>query len=172
MVLPFDPIREARRQWGLHGWDAPDEMAAVTSLIRATQIAMARIDEALRPLDLTFSRYEALVLLHFSRDGALPLGKVGERLMVHPASVTNTIDRLEAEGFVERVPHPTDRRSALARITPAGSKVMDAATAVLVDVDFGLTGLDSEAVTAIEALLAPFRRDAGDYDAEADRASV
>lgn len=166
MALAFDPIAEARRQWDVHGWAAADEMVAVTSLIRATQIAMARIDEALRPLGLTFSRYEALVLLHFSREGELPLGKVGERLMVHPASVTNTIDRLEAEGFVERVPHPTDRRSALARITSSGTRVMAAATDALVAVDFGLAGLDDDAVETLERVLRPYRRAAGDYEAD------
>jgi DNA-binding MarR family transcriptional regulator len=110
--LPFDPIEEARRQWAEHGWDdAADGMAAVTSVMRAEQVFLARVDEALRPFKLTFARYEALMLLSFSRQGSLPLSKVGQRLQVHPTSVTNTIDRLEAQGFVRRVPHATDRRT-------------------------------------------------------------
>src|SRR5208282_1881291 len=57
-------------------------MAAVTSIMRAQQILLAELDALLRPYELTFARYEALVLLTFSRRGALPLGVIGERLMV------------------------------------------------------------------------------------------
>ena len=76
--LRLDPIAEARRQWQDHGWvEAADGMAAVTSVFRAQQIYLARIDAVLRPLGLTFARYEVLMLLLFSRAGALPLNKVG-----------------------------------------------------------------------------------------------
>ena len=60
------------------------------------------------------------MLLHFSGTGALPLGKIGERLQVQAGSVTNAIDRLEADGLVERRPHDTDGRATLAVITPSG----------------------------------------------------
>ena len=113
MPLPFDPIAEARRNWGKHGWGAAEAMSAATSITRAHQILLRRIDGTLEPLGLNFSRFEALALLHFSRVGALPLGKIGDRLQVHPTSVTNTIDRLEADGLVARRPHPTDRRTTL-----------------------------------------------------------
>ncbi len=93
-------------------------MAAVTSIMRAQQILLAELDALLRPFDLTFARYEALVLLSFSRTGALPLRLIGERLMVHPTSVTNTIDRLERAELVVRRPNPEDRRGTLAEITP------------------------------------------------------
>src|SRR5579872_6067259 len=110
--LEFDPIEEARRQWISHGWtDAAAAMAAITSIMRAEQIVLGRVDEVLRPYDLTFARYEALALLSFSRNHALPLSKIGQRLQVHPTSVTNTVDRLEAQGLARRVPHPTDRRT-------------------------------------------------------------
>jgi DNA-binding MarR family transcriptional regulator len=121
--LPFDAIAEARRQWEAHRWPVPSAMAAATSIMRAQQIVLARVDSVLRPLDLTFARYEALVLLYFSRQGALPLGKMGDRLMLHPTSVTNIIDRLEDQGLVRRVPHPTDRRTTLAEITDDGRAV-------------------------------------------------
>ena len=68
-----DPISEARRQWIAHGWtDAADGMAMVTSLVRAHQLLMERIDAVLRPLDLSFARYEVLRLLAFTRSGAMP----------------------------------------------------------------------------------------------------
>jgi DNA-binding MarR family transcriptional regulator len=161
--LPFDPIERARENWVAHGWGAPDVMAAVTSITRVHQVLMRRIDALLRPLDLTFSRYEVLVLLSFSRAGALPLGKVGERLQVSPASVTNAIDRLEASGFVERVPHPTDGRTTLAGITQAGQDVLARATAALTDERFGADGLDDDQARTLFDLLVGFRARAGDF---------
>lgn len=163
--LPFDPIARARDTWRARGWDAPDAMAAVTSITRVHQVLMRRIEATLRPLDLTFARYEVLVLLTFSRTGSLPLGKVGERLQVSPASVTNAIDRLEASGFVAREPHPTDGRATLAGITPAGREVVEHATAVLTDDRFGAHGLDDDDARQLFELLVKFRGQAGDFPA-------
>jgi DNA-binding MarR family transcriptional regulator len=163
-VLPFDPIEEARSQWIAHGWaPAADGMAAVTSVMRAQQIFLSRVDEILRPFKLTFARYEALQLLMFSRSGALPLSKVGERLQVHPASVTNTIDRLEADGLIERMPHPTDRRAMLASLTPAGRELAGAATEALNDKAFSATGLSDRDQRQLVGLLTKLRRSAGDF---------
>ena len=53
--LPFDPIAEAQRQWDVHwGPDAVPSMAAVTSIMRAQQIIIGRLNELLDPLDLRF----------------------------------------------------------------------------------------------------------------------
>ena len=93
--LPFDPIERAGQTWEQHFGPA-SAMRAATSVFRVQQILLARFDEALRPHDLTFARYEVLVLLTFSRTGELPLKVIGSRLMVHPTSVTNAIDRLVA----------------------------------------------------------------------------
>ena len=72
-TLDSDPIEEARRQWISRGWEnAADGMAAVTSIVRAQQIVLQRIDTVLRPLDLTFARYEILTLLSFTRTGRCP----------------------------------------------------------------------------------------------------
>jgi DNA-binding MarR family transcriptional regulator len=161
--LPFDPIAEAERNWRVHGWPEPDAMAAITSITRAHQILLRRIDAALRPFDLTFARYEALVLLTFSRRGALPLGKMGARLQVHPASVTNAIDRLEEAGYVRRVPHPTDGRTVLASITSTGREVVAEATSALGGIRFGAEGLDDAAARQVTGALAGMRRNAGDF---------
>ena len=162
-ALPFDPIAEAHRNWLAHGWPNADAMAAVTSITRAHQILLKRVDTVLRPLDLTFARYEALVLLYFARRGSLPLGKMGQRLQVHPASVTNAVDRLEAAGFARRVGHPIDRRTVLAEITDSGRDVVLAATKALGEIRFGAEGLDDVAARTVTDRLAAMRRDAGDF---------
>src|SRR3954447_16707627 len=111
-------------------------MRAVTSIMRAQKILLAGLDAALRPFNLTFARYEALVLLTFSGSGALSLSKIGERLMVHPTSVTNTIDRLERQGYVRRRPNPSDGRGVLAEITESGRDVVESATRDLMAAEF------------------------------------
>jgi DNA-binding MarR family transcriptional regulator len=162
--LPFDPIAEARRQWGLHGWgDAAPVMAVVTSIMRVQQLLLARADAALRPFDLTFARYEVLMLLTFSSRGALPLGKIGERLQVNPASVTNAIDRLEEQGLVARVPNPADGRGTLAQLTEEGRARASAATGAMNAEVFGDLGMDGDGVEQLFGLLREVRRDAGDF---------
>ncbi len=160
--LPFDPIEEAARQWAPR-WTGVPQMRAVTSLMRVQQLVIAHLDEVLRPHGLTFARYEALVLLTFSRAGALPMGKMGERLQVHPTSVTSIVQRLEAAGFVRRQPHPHDRRAVLASLTPAGRAVVERATGDLVAADFGLDMLDAGRLDELTDLLTPVRRAAGDF---------
>ncbi len=162
--LPFDPIEEARRQWTAHGWaQAADGMAAVTSVMRAQQIILARVDEVLRPFDLTFARYELLMLLLFSQAGSLPMSKVGNRLQVHPTSVTSAVDRLSAQGFVRRIPHPTDRRATLAEITPAGRDVATAATDRLNESVFTNPDLSPDQIASLVEVLTEFRGRAGDF---------
>ncbi len=166
MRLSFDPVAEARANWERHRWPSIDAMAAATSITRAHQILLGRINEALAPFGLTFSRFEALALLHFTRRGALPLGKVGQRLQVHPASVTNTIDRLERDGLVRREPHPDDGRATLAAITAEGRRVVEQAALALGAIDFGLARGEGGAPVdhrAIETVLRPVRRNAGDF---------
>jgi DNA-binding MarR family transcriptional regulator len=140
-------------------------MAAATSIMRAQQIVLARVDDALKPFELTFARYEALVLLTFSQRGSLPLGKMGERLMIHPTSVTNIVDRLQAQGLVRRVDHPTDRRTTLCEITPDGRRLVDKATDAVTAVDLGISGLTDREVGQLTGLLGKLRRAAGDFDA-------
>ncbi len=162
--LAFDPIDEAARQWREH-WGAPtaSPMAAVTSLMRVHQIVLARLDEVLRPHDLRFPRYEALMLLYYSRTGSLPLGKMSGRLQVHPTSVTSLVDRLEKTGYVTRTPHPTDRRTTLATITPEGRTVAERATGELNAIAFGTRPLTPAQADVVTETLRTVRLDALDY---------
>lgn len=160
--LPFDPIDEAARQWARR-WSGVPAMHAVTSLMRVQQLLIGRLDAILKPHGLTFARYEALVLLTFSSRGSLPLGKMGERLQVHPTSVTSIVKKLEDDGHVVRRPHPEDGRAVLAEITPSGREVVQSATADLVGADFGLGALDDDDLGRLSELLRPVRRAAGDF---------
>ncbi len=162
--LAFDPIAEARRQWDLHwGSQATPEMVAVTSIMRAQQILLARLNALLEPLDLTFPRYETLMVLYYSRNGEMPLGKLSDRLQVHRASVTNVIDKLEDRGYAARVAHEQDRRTILARITDEGRAAAEQATQILNGAGFGMQPLSADACELLFGVLEPLRRDAGDF---------
>lgn len=162
--LAVDPIAEAHRLWVERGWaDAADGMAAITSLMRAHQIALSRVEAVLRPFDVTFARYEVLMLLHLSRRGSLPMRTIGSRLQVHQTSVTNAVDRLEEAGLVRRVPHPTDRRTTLVELTSDGTQLAERATAALNEQVFRDPGLSRSSVTSLIAVLRRMRRDAGDF---------
>lgn len=166
-TLNFDPIAEAARHWDERGWTAATPgMAMVTSIMRAQQILMARVHKALVPFGITFAQYEALTLLSFSRHGRLPLGKIGQRLQVHPASVTNVIDRLEGKGLVQRVPHADDLRTTLAVLTRSGRQLATKATAVLNATVFEQTGLDGAALQQLFDLVAGLRRAEGDFSGD------
>jgi DNA-binding MarR family transcriptional regulator len=161
-VLPFDPIDEAADQWSRR-WEGVPQMHAVTSLMRVQQLVLGRRDALLKPHGLTFARYEALVLLVFSSRGSLPLGKMGERLQVHPTSITSIVDRLEAAGLVVRRRHPEDGRAVLAEITAAGRRAVEVATRDLLGAEFGLGALDEHQLRELSELLRPVRKAAGDY---------
>lgn len=138
-------------------------MAAVTSVMRAQQILLARTDEALRPLGLSFARYEVLMLLLFSKAGELPMKIIGSRLQVHPTSVTNAVDRLEAQRLVSRHKHPNDGRAVLVRLTRKGRGQAERATEILNGGVFADPGLTSKRAAALVTLLRSLRRDAGDF---------
>jgi DNA-binding MarR family transcriptional regulator len=162
--LHFDPIAEAARQWREH-WGAVTvpPMAAVTSIMRVHQLLLSRLNETLEPHGLTFPRYEALMLLFYSRRGSLPLGKMSVRLQVHQTSVTPLIDALQRDGLVERTPHPTDRRTTLATITERGRTTATQATEDLNRIGFGTAPLKRAELDALTSMLERFRLEAGDF---------
>nr|WP_067167190.1 MarR family transcriptional regulator [Microbacterium sp. TNHR37B] len=164
MTRPLpDPIVEARRQWVAHGWsDAAAGMTAVTSVMRAHQLLLARVEEALKPWGLSFARYELLTLLSFTREGRMPLTSAARRLQVHQTSATHTVDRLEASGLVRREPHPTDGRATLVTLTPDGRDVAASATAALNTEVFTDLGIDETEVEALISVIARLRAASGD----------
>lgn len=159
-----DPIREAHRQWLRHGWDdAADGMAMVTSVVRAHQLLMERIEGVLRPRDLTFARYEVLRLLSFTKERSLAMTRLGSLLQVHPTSVTSAVDRLVKQGFVERERGTADRRVILATLTSAGAEVVEEATVALNSEVFEKPGLEPADVLALTSMLGALRASGGDH---------
>jgi DNA-binding MarR family transcriptional regulator len=128
-----DPVMAAAENWRRHGWDVGPHFLASLSILRVEQIIRNQNEVRFKPYRLTHARHEALALLFFSRHGQLPLGKLSERLLVHPTSVTSTVDALERLGYVERAAHPEDRRAVLARVTPEGRAAIEATCSASAD---------------------------------------
>lgn len=158
----MDLVAEARRNWIDNGLGEVDAMVSATSLARAHQIVLGRINAALGDFSLTFSRYEALALLSFARNGSMAMARMGERLQVHPTSVTSTIDRLERDGLVLRSPHPDDRRATLATLTTDGERILGDATSALEAIRWGMGEIDSGDLAELNAALADVRASGGD----------
>ncbi len=172
MPIERDPIREAHRQWQAHGWEAAaDGMAMVTSVARVQQLLAERVETALRPLELTFARYEVLRLLSFTQSGSMSMTRLGSLLQVHPTSVTSAVDRLVRQGYVERLRRERDRRVVLASLTPAGRRVVEDAPDRLNSQVFESPGLRPEDVLRLTELLAALRASAGDHVADQATAS-
>jgi DNA-binding MarR family transcriptional regulator len=138
-------------------------MASATSIMRVQQLLLGDFDATLGRHGLTFARYEALVLLAFSKQGRLSMSKIGQRLMVHPTSVTNIVARLVGQSLVQRTPNPADGRGTLATITPLGSEVMEAATRDIVAAGFSLNSLTPREHKQLFVLLRKVRVAAGDF---------
>ena len=81
------------------------------------------------------------------------------------------IARLEAGGYVQRRPHPSDRRTTLAAITPRERGVAAAATEELNSSAFGTESLTGSQLDTVSELLGVLRLDAGDFADEPERPS-
>lgn len=157
-----DPIQEAYDLWVDHGWgDSADGMTAVTSILRGHRLLVQAADQVLAPIELTFARYEVLVLLYFNED-AVPLSFLAKALQLHQASVTNLVDKLEKQGCLERRPHASDRRVTLARITRTGRAKTRTAIRRLNGELYSQLGLTAEESQALVAIFAKMRRAWGD----------
>jgi DNA-binding MarR family transcriptional regulator len=157
-----DPVEWWREQWVAHGQPAADQFTAMAAILRTHQAMTASIDAVLRTHDLTRTGYLLMTTLLLSRDGTRPLGQLSRHLMVHPTTVTLALDQLEKRNLVKRNPHPTDRRTILAVLTPAGREVLDKATKAVADGEFGLIGVDSELAGRVVTVLGEVRERIGD----------
>lgn len=152
-----DPVERARRQWAARH---PDEsgFTVLVSMLRTYALVLRDLERRLRPLDLTISRFEVLLLLSFARGGRLPVMRLRDLLLVHGSSATYLVDRLAEAGWVAREADPGDRRVSIVRLTDAGRARMEAGAGALTDAGFGPIGtLDEDARRDLSALLAAIR---------------
>ena len=164
---PFDVVEASRRVW-LERWDpaSASGMAVFTAILRSHQLLVDQVNDVMRGFDLTFHRYEVLAWLATDPDSAMALSWISRTLRIPPATVTNLIDRLEADGLVQRVPHPTDARPTLAVITASGRQLATNATGALNTEVYQRIGLSPEQRDQLIGLLAELRANGNEFDVE------
>jgi DNA-binding MarR family transcriptional regulator len=92
-------------------------------LLRTTDMLSRGLNGVLKAEDLSATQYNVLRILRGSPEG-LPCGEIANRMITRDPDVTRLLDRLEKRGLISRSRETRDRRTVLARITPAGGKLL------------------------------------------------
>ncbi len=164
---PFDVVEASRQVWLSH-WnpEAASGMAVFTAILRSQQLLADEVNRVMRRHELTFARYEVLTWLATDPESSLTLSWISKTLRIPPATVTNIIDKLEADRLVRRVQHPSDARTTLAVITPRGRRVAQSATDDLNTTVYEQIGLSEPQREQLTDLLAELRASANEFDVE------
>ena len=152
-----DPVEKARRTWAERH---PDESGFVVlvSMLRTYNLLMREMERLLKPLELTLSRFEVLLLLSFTRGRALPVMRLRDLLMIHGSSATYLVDRLSGAGWVAREADPRDRRVSIVRLTDEGARMVERGVDALAGAGFGpIAGLPEDDRHALAGLLGALR---------------
>jgi DNA-binding MarR family transcriptional regulator len=93
-----------------------------------------RLDEELQAAHgLSLAEYDALLQLVSAPDRRLRMSVLADRVLLSRSGITRLVDRLVADGMVERFSCPTDARGSMASITPAGVSRLRAASKTHLD---------------------------------------
>ena len=157
-----DSVEWMRQRWVEHEAPQPEHFAAMASLLRTSVVLTEELDRVLKESQLSRTGYLILITLQMSQEETRPLGQLSKALLVHPTTITMAIDQLEKTGLVRRVPHPTDRRTVLAELTPAGRQAAERASAALAEVNFGLRDTSEATAARVTADLRKVREALGD----------
>lgn len=101
---------------------SPKATETAMNLVRTADLLIKRIADLTQPFDLTPSSGLVLGMLA-DADAPLSPNQIAERLIISRASVTSLLDTLEKRGYIQRMPHTTDRRMLLIELTDVGRRV-------------------------------------------------
>ena len=87
------------------------------------------------------------------RDGAMTLSELAQAHAMDAPYATLVVDKLEAHGLVERLPHPDDRRRKLVTLTAAGRDAIATADAILLRPPDAMSSLGSEDLRRLVGLV-------------------
>ena len=157
-----DSIEWARERWAAAGYPEPDHFAAMAAVLRVSQIMGTRLDMDLRDHDLSRTAFLVLSTLQIAVDETLSMGQLSRRLILHPTTISLAVDQLQSQGWVERAPHPTDKRTILARLTKEGTKKLRTTTAAIGGANYGLDGVAPRQAIALTEVIRGVREALGD----------
>lgn len=73
--------------------------------------------------NITLPQY--MLLMNLIEEGEQKMNTIARFLQVSTPAITNLVDKLEASGYVRRLPHPDDRRAHIITLTPEGEEFVD-----------------------------------------------
>lgn len=81
------------------------------------------VNEEINTYGVTPSQFGVLEALYHLGD--MPIGKLGEKILVTGGNMTVILDNLEKQGYIERIKSPTDRRSLFIKLTEKGRTLIE-----------------------------------------------
>ncbi len=108
-------------------WLTPEQQDVWRAYLTASALIDERLDAALRPFGLDLGEYEILVRLSEAEERTLRMSDLAQRVLQSRARLTHTISRMEKKELVARTSCPDDKRGVLAKLTPRGMKLLEAA---------------------------------------------
>lgn len=145
-----DLVDRILAQWGRERPDLDLDRAGMGAVMRMTHLLHRVLDplgeSALEPRGLKQAEFDVMATLRRRGPGeSITPSRLSDELMTSRAGMTKRIDRLEALGYLTRVPSPDDRRSFGVVLTPAGVAAIDDALSAVAEAVGGLTArLDDE----------------------------
>ncbi len=104
---------------------ANPEQEEMLNLMVAADYVHTRLERVCAEFGITRPQYNVLRILRGVHPGGHPRGEISARLVASAPDVTRLVDRLESQGFVERVRVEEDRRLSITRITRKGLRLLD-----------------------------------------------
>ena len=101
------------------------KLGLTIAIVLAGRRWRALIDEQLRERGQSASRMEVMSAIAYAPKQATQI-QIAKRIGIEGPTLTRTLDMLEADGLVERVADPSDRRNKHMKITPAGYEELGA----------------------------------------------
>jgi DNA-binding MarR family transcriptional regulator len=117
---PSEPSEPAAGATELHFVD--DYLPAL--LAQASQLISSEFHEVARQHGFSISEWRVMASLA-GGGGPISIGQLAQVTVTKQPTVTRLLDRMEARGQVERLPHDSDRRITLVRITREGAKAVE-----------------------------------------------
>ena len=140
--------------------DSKDRLRLWIRLLRASRIIEAELRERLKAeYDTTLPRFDVMAALYRTPDGMM-MSDLSRYLLVSNGNVTGIVDRLVAEGFVQRGRRNGDRRTSIVSLTKEGRELFEAMAAAHEHwVGELLAGVSKNDARQLTSMLKAFRSD-------------
>ena len=127
------------------------------AVLHAARVIEERMEAALGKVSLSMAKQGALTQLALAGE-ALTLSQLATQLRCVRSNMTQLVDRLEADGLVNRLDDPADRRSVRAELTALGRERQHAGARAMAKVESEFAaGLSKDDRMALEAALSTFK---------------